>query len=114
MCYHARLSNRAEYRKAVARHFVPPADLKGGADAMEKEIVWLVHSKFSKRRKSLLKYFSGHITLTYTSCFHISFHGNNLKLIDLIERIVFVNNLLLDILPGSLVFTGCPFTWQTT
>lgn len=73
VCYHARLSNRAEYRKAVARHFVPPADLKEGADAMEKEIVWLVHSNFSKRKKSQLKYFPdlllSHTPIVFTFLF---------------------------------------------
>ena len=39
VCYHARLNNRRDYRRAVARHFVPPSDLKGDADAMEEEII---------------------------------------------------------------------------
>ena len=73
VCYHARLSNRAEYRKAVARHFVPPAELKGGTDAMEKEIVWLVRSHFSKKIKSHLKYFSWRITVTHKSYFAFPF-----------------------------------------
>ena len=64
----------------MARHFVPPADLKGGADAMEKEIVWLVCNNFGREGKSHLKYFPGHNILTHKSYFYNSFLENHLKL----------------------------------
>ena len=38
VCYHARLSNRLEYRTHVARYFKEPASLPGGQMAILDEI----------------------------------------------------------------------------